>query len=167
MAKPVLLELPEHDPRVELQTRLLHAPAEHAEALLAMYKVLQELHNLGVFETLRGALASSDKVVEIVVDTVKMPEFIRGIRNAMVMAKVLGSIEPELLEGLARALPEALDALKSQNSKPPGLLSIMKQFSNHDSRRVMALGSAMIAAIGRNLPNDQPGESHPSPLISR
>jgi uncharacterized protein YjgD (DUF1641 family) len=161
MANPVLLELPAHDPRAELQTRLQHAPAEHAEALLALYEVLQNLHNLGVFEILRGGLVSSDKVAGIVVDTVKMPEFIRGIRNGMVMAKLLGAIEPELLEGLARALPEAIDALKSQNSKPPGLLSIFKQFSSHDSRRVMALGGAMVEAIGRNLPHDKPGESHP------
>ena len=161
MANPVLLELPAHDPRAELQTRLQHAPAEHAEALLALYEVLQNLHNLGVFEILRGGLVSSDKVAGIVVDTVKMPKFIRGIRNGMVMAKLLGAIEPELLEGLARALPEAIDALKSQNSKPPGLLSIFKQFSSHDSRRVMALGGAMVEAIGRNLPHDKPGESHP------
>jgi uncharacterized protein YjgD (DUF1641 family) len=161
MANPVLLELPAHDPRAELQIRLQQAPADHAEALLALYEILQKLHNLGVFEILRGGLVSSDKVAGIVIDTVNMPEFIRGIRNGMVLAKVLGSIEPELLEGLARALPEAIDALKAQNSKPPGLLSILKQFGSHDSRRVMALGGAMVEAIGRNLPHDKPGENHP------
>jgi len=37
MARPILVERPKRDAREELRARLEHAPAEHAEALLAGY----------------------------------------------------------------------------------------------------------------------------------
>ena len=61
MAKPILLEIPPRDPRVELRTRLENAPVEHAEALLAAYEVLQGLHDNGVLEILRGALGRATR----------------------------------------------------------------------------------------------------------
>ena len=54
MAQPIPLELPVRDPRVALQARLQDAPAEHAEALLAGYEVLQGLHDSGVFDLMRA-----------------------------------------------------------------------------------------------------------------
>src|SRR5437660_10636958 len=104
MAQPIPLELPARDARVELQTRLQNAPVEHAQALLAAYEVLQGLHDRGALELMRGALGSSDKVIEIIVEASKTPESIRGIRNLIILTKILGSIEPELVEGFARSV---------------------------------------------------------------
>ena len=161
MAKPIPLELSPRDPRAELQTRLLHAPAAHAEALLAAYEVLQGLHDRGVFEVLRGALGSSDKMVEIVVEAANTPDAIRTIRNAMILSKILGSIEPELLEGFARSLPEAISATKACRAKPPGFWEILKQFSHHDFRRGLVLINSLLLAFGRNLPAERPGVGQP------
>src|SRR5579859_5979705 len=106
MAKPIPLELPPRDPRAELQARLQNAPLEHAEALLSAYDVLQRLHDRGVLDLARGALGSGDRLTEIVVEAAKSPESARGIRNIIILTKILGSIEPELVEGFARSLPE-------------------------------------------------------------
>ncbi len=45
MAQPIPLEIPPRNPRAELRSRLELAPEEHAEAVLAAYEVLQELHS--------------------------------------------------------------------------------------------------------------------------
>jgi hypothetical protein len=58
MAQPVPLEIPARKPRAELRSRLEQAPEEHAEAVLAAYEVLQELHDRGLLEIMRGALVS-------------------------------------------------------------------------------------------------------------
>ena len=47
MAQPIALNVPLRDPRIELQARLQDAPAQHAEALLEGYEVLQALHDAG------------------------------------------------------------------------------------------------------------------------
>ncbi len=156
MAQTIPLELPARDPRTELQARLQHAPVDHAEALLAAYEVLQGLHDRGVFELLRGALGSSDKVIEIIVEAAKTPESIRGIRNILILAKILGTIEPELVEGFARSLPEAVALTKAYESKPPGFWGILKKFSSRDFRRGLVLVNSMLEAFGRNLSSEEP-----------
>ena len=152
MAQPIPLNLPVRDPRAEIQLRLQNAPREHAEALLSAYEVLQGLHDRGVFELVRGALGSSDKVLEIIVDAAKEPESIRGMRNLIILSKTFGSIEPEVLEGFARALPEAIALIQEQDSRPPGFWAIFKKFTSKSSRRVLFLVGSLLDAFGRNLP---------------
>ena len=163
MAQPIPLELPARDPRAELQTRLQNAPLDHAEALLAAYQVLQGLHDRGALDMLRGALGSSDKVIEILVEAAKTPESIRGIRNILILAKILGTIEPELLEGFARALPEAIAFTKTHESKPPGIWGIMSKFRNPDFLRGLLMVNSMLEAFGRNLPPKGPEGGQPPP----
>jgi uncharacterized protein YjgD (DUF1641 family) len=152
MAQPIPLDLPARDARLELMTRLQNAPAEHAEALLATYAVLQGLHDRGVLEVLRGALGAGDKVTELVAEAAKKPEVIRGIRNMLILAKIVGTIEPELVEGFARSLPEAIALTKAYESKPPGFWGIIKRFRNRNLRRGLVLVNSMLEAFGRNLP---------------
>src|SRR5258708_6056954 len=121
MARPIPLELPNRDPREELLSRLEKAPAEHAEALLAGFAVLQALHDQGVLEIVRGALDGGNKILEIVVEATKTPEAIRAFRNLVIMTKVVGSIDPELLKKLAEVIPDVLvGEAKAQEIEPPG-----------------------------------------------
>ena len=152
MAQPIPLELSPRDPRAELQARLQNTPVEHAEALLSAYEVLQGLHDCGVFEMLRGALGSSDKIVTELVQAANTPGAVRGIRNLIILAKTLGTIEPELVEGFVRSLPEALARTRAYDAEPPGLWEIMKQFRDRNLRRGLLLVNSMLEAFGRNLP---------------
>jgi len=155
MAAPIPLELPPRDPRAELQVRLQNAPVEHAEALLSAYEVLQGLHDRGVFNLLRGALGSGDKIIEALVDSAKTPDSIRGIRNLIILAKILGTIEPALVEGFARSLPEAIALTKAHEDKPPGFWRILGKFRNRNFRRGLVLINSMLEAFGRNLPPEE------------
>jgi uncharacterized protein YjgD (DUF1641 family) len=104
---------------------------------------------------MRGALGSSDKVIEMIVDVSKTPESIRGIRNILILSKILGSIEPELVEGFARSVPEALAETKACDPKPPGFWGILKQFGSRDFRRGLVLVNSLLSAFGRNLPSEK------------
>jgi uncharacterized protein YjgD (DUF1641 family) len=68
------------------------APAEHAEALLAVYDILQGLHDRGVLDALKGVLSASDFVLETAVETAKTPEAIRRIRNLILLSNKLDSM---------------------------------------------------------------------------
>src|SRR5437879_5614026 len=108
MSQPIRLEFPPRDTRAELQTRLQDAPLQHAEALLSGYDLLQRLHDRGVLDLLRGGLGSSDKVLSIAVDAAKTPEAINATRNLLILSKVMFTLEPELLEDIAKAVPNNL-----------------------------------------------------------
>jgi uncharacterized protein YjgD (DUF1641 family) len=151
MARPIPLELPKRDPREELRVRLQQAPVDHAEAVLAGFEVLQGLHEQGVLELLRGVLGGGDKILEIVVAATKTPEAVRGIRNLLIMTKILGAIEPELLEKFAQAVPDALEGVaQAQITEPPGFWGIMKIFRSKNLRRGLAVVNNLLEAWGRN-----------------
>jgi uncharacterized protein YjgD (DUF1641 family) len=149
MTQPVLLELPRHDPREALYERLKTAPQEHAEALLNVYEILQELQDRGVLEMAKGALGSSEKLLEILVNVANTPEMIRGIRNMMILAKIADSFEPELLEGLEQGVQKGL--AEARNPKPIGLWQLAKQLLSEQSRRVLVLTASVVQSVGKRL----------------
>jgi uncharacterized protein YjgD (DUF1641 family) len=149
MANPILLKLPPRDPREALYQRLENAPNEHAEALLSTYDILQGLHDRGLLELAKGALGSSEKVLQILVDTANTPEVIRGIRNAMVLARIADAMDPSLLESLERAVPEGL--AEAQKSKPLGLFGVMAKFLSRDTWRVLVATACILQTVGKSL----------------
>jgi uncharacterized protein YjgD (DUF1641 family) len=150
MAKAVQLMLPPHDTHAELRSRLQNAPLEHAEALLAAYEVLQGLHDCGVLELLRGLLGSGDKVLQNAVDAAQTPDSVRVIRNFLVLVKTLGEIDPDLFDGFAMALPEAMEHAKAQGKEPPGFLAILNKFRSKDLRRGLVAVNSLLEAWGKD-----------------
>jgi uncharacterized protein YjgD (DUF1641 family) len=151
MAQPIPLDVPVRDPRIELQERLQDAPAEHAQALLAGYEVLQGLHDSGVFDLMRGLLGSRDKVLGVAVGAAGSPQSVRAIRNLLLLSNTLGEIDPEVLKAFAQAGPQILKTMVRQ-PEPPGLWRLIKDFLwNKDFRRGLAAVNTMLEAFGRSL----------------
>jgi uncharacterized protein YjgD (DUF1641 family) len=152
MAQPISFEVPARDPRKELSARLDNAPVEHAEALLDAYELLQELHDRHVLEILRGALGASGKFVESAVNAVDSPEALRALRNAIILGRILGSINPDLLRCFEIAVCQTLGSKrKAPVVEPPGLLSLMSQFRQPELRRSMALINKFLDVLGKEL----------------
>lgn len=151
MPRPISLELPPRDSREELRKRLEQAPAEYAEALLDSYELLQQLHDHGVFELLRGALGASDKLVEAAVDAAKSDESIRAIRNALILGKMLAAINPEVLQCVAQAANETLGCYEKPVIEPPGLISLLSQFRHKELRRSIALFNRFLEKLGNQI----------------
>jgi uncharacterized protein YjgD (DUF1641 family) len=155
MAQPIPLEIPPRNPRAELRSRLEQAPEEHAEAVLAAYEVLQEMHNRGVLEIMRGALAASDEILETVVDNVKTPEAIRAIRNLLFWRQILGSIEPEWFKGIFKAIPEGIAKATAEPEKEIGLFGLLRRLTSKDSLRGLAAAMDFLQAFGRHLQSSE------------
>jgi uncharacterized protein YjgD (DUF1641 family) len=151
MARPIPLQLPPRDPREELRNRLEQAPIAHAEALLDSYELLQQLHDHGIFEILRGGFSASDKLIETAVDAAKSDEAVRAMRNAILFGKILGSIDPEVLHSVSLAVAETLGGPQKPVAKPPGLFSLFNRFRTKEVRRSIALMSLFLQKLGGHL----------------
>ncbi len=171
MAQPIPVELPARDPRAELQVRLQNAPLQHAEAVLAAYEVLQGLHDRGLLDLMQGAFGSGGKLVEMATTAANTPAAIRGLSNLVILARILGSLDSELLEGFARSLPEAIAFTKAHRADPPGFWGILGKFRNRNFRRGLILINSLLEAFGRNLPPQDPAaeqkQRSPSPVAAR
>ena len=151
MAQPIALKLPPRDPKQELLTRLDEAPAEHAAALLDAYELLQLLHEHGVFTLVRGALGATGKLVETAAAGANSTESIRAIRNAIILTKMLASIDPVVLEGTCVAVGETFGNAKSTPAEPPSLFSLAVGFGSRDLRRGLGLINTFLKRLAYQL----------------
>src|SRR5271170_3202906 len=151
MAQPIALKLPPRDPKQELLNRLEEAPAEHAAALLDGYELLQQLHEHGVFDLVRGALGATDKLVEAASERANSTEAIRAMRNAILLAKLLGSIDPEVLQGTCEAVSQTFGNARTAAYEPPSLFGLLTSFTSRDLRRGMGLINTFLKNLAYQL----------------
>jgi hypothetical protein len=145
MSQPISFKTLRRDFREELRVRLEQAPADHAEATLAGYEVLQGLHDRGVLELLRGVLGGGDRILEIAVEAAKTPAAIRGIRNLIIMLKLAGSIDPDQLHA----------AMDVGHKQAPSLWEIGKRARTDDARRGIETAVALFGIFGAALNEEQ------------
>jgi uncharacterized protein YjgD (DUF1641 family) len=107
MAHPITFKPQPIDPKDELMGELARAPREHAEALLAAYDLLQAAHDQGVLDLLRAVVGGSDVLAEKLGAGMALPETIAASRNAIALTRILASIDPEMLHGIAHSMSEA------------------------------------------------------------
>ena len=147
MAQPIEFRPNAESPREEIQRRLNDAPIEHAEALLACYGVIEEAHRSGTLDLLRGLLGAEDAVIRHVSGLVSKPETINALRNGLLLAKVLGSIDPDKLHAILE------DTQRAAAQEPPSMFGLLGRAASAESRRALAAGIAMLQAVGKSWNN--------------
>ena len=98
MAVPLTFTPNPVDHKKELQRRLDAAPVEHGEALLVLWDLLQTAHDQGILDLLDGMVSAKDTIAITIAKYAKTPEGIAAVRNLLTGAKILASIEPEMLD---------------------------------------------------------------------
>jgi uncharacterized protein YjgD (DUF1641 family) len=150
MAVPVpVKQFIQTDPREELVRRIEDAPVAHADAVLSAYELLQQLHDTGTLDVLRGALGAGDVLVEHVVSLVTAPEAVNALRNLILIGKVLGSINPEVLHAVVEGIPQT--TAQTPGGKPPSLLALGRRMASQDARRGLAAAVSVMELVGRGL----------------
>ena len=148
MAHPIAFHLPPNH-TASIPERLRDAPAEHGEALLSAYELLQLLHGRGVLNLLRGLVGSGDEVVATITAAVDNPESIRAIRNFLLLTQFFASIPPDALNSLVETVRAGAEREKSH--KAPGLLSLFRRFRNENSRHAMSVALDLLEGMGKGL----------------
>ena len=90
--------------RSALEVELARAPAEHAEALVNLYRLLRQAQDHGWLDAARGAIAGTDVAVTQLAKYANTQEGVAMMRNLVSMAKILGAIDPEVLQALSVAV---------------------------------------------------------------
>lgn len=150
MANPIAFKPKPVDPHLELERRLDAAPREHAEALLVVYDILQAAHDNGLLDTAHGLISARDTILGKLAEYGKTPEGEAGIRNILAAAKILGALDPEILDRLSRSIVSASQE-HQQEQKPPGLWQLFKRANSEDSRRGLSFFTLLLSGFGRSL----------------
>ena len=148
MAQPIAFHAPAKPAPANME-RLRNAPAEHAEALLSGYELLQLLHDRGVLNLLRGLVGGGDALVSTITAAVDTPESIRAIRNFLLLTKFFAHIPPDVLTSLADTVSAGAEREKAH--KAPGLLHLLWRLRSADSRHAAAVALDLLEGLGEGL----------------
>jgi uncharacterized protein YjgD (DUF1641 family) len=147
MANPIKFVPKSIDPKQELQRRLIAAPIEHAEALLVAFDLLEEAHRQGVLDALHGAIGAKDRIMASLAAYSAEPVSMNAIRNLLALGKILGTLEPEPLSRISKAMFAAAEEHKAEKD-PPSLWQSFKRMRAPEAWRGLSFMSRMLAAIG-------------------
>jgi uncharacterized protein YjgD (DUF1641 family) len=150
MANPLPYKPASVDPRAELDTQIAAAPKERGEALLAAWDLLETAHDQGMLDVLHGAVYAKDKIFGTVAQYARQQESVYAMRNAIALAKILGSLDPEILENVAKAMAEASEQHRSEE-RPPSLWKLIRRVNTEESRRGLSFLTLMLAGLGRSM----------------
>lgn len=140
MAVPVeFRKFTPQDSRVDLVRRVENAPVEHAEAVLAAYDLLEQLHEKDILNLLTGLVAAKDTVVNHVADVASSPETVKGLRILLMLFNSLKTVDADKLH----------QALNSDET--PSLFSVAKQMTSEDSRRALGAMAGVLNVFGAAL----------------
>ena len=148
MAKPIDFETTPK-PKPICPERLQNAPAEHAEAILSAYELLQVMHDKGVLNLLRGLVGGGDALIGTIAAAVNTPESILGIRNFLLLTKFFANMPPDVLNSIAETVSNG--AKREKAHKAPGLLNLLWRLRNENSRHAAAVALDLIEGLGKGL----------------
>jgi uncharacterized protein YjgD (DUF1641 family) len=148
MAQPIAFHAPAKPAPANME-RLRNAPAEHAEAFLSGYELLQLLHDRGVLNLLRGLVGGGDQLIGTIAAAVDTPESIRAIRNFLLITKFFANIPPGVLISLVDTV--SAGAEREKTHKAPGLLSLLLRLRNEDSRHAASVALDLLEGLGKGL----------------
>jgi len=126
--------------RDDLIRRIESAPAEHAEAILAGYNLLQKLHETGMLELASGVLSSGKTIVEHATDVVSSRQAVTALRTILIMGSILNTLDPDELH--AAMHPEEKDA---------SILTIARKLTSKESRKAALIGANLLNVFGAAL----------------
>ena len=150
MAKPVAFIPITVDFEADLRRRFEKAPAEHAAALLAAYDVIEAAHQQGLLSILHGMILSKETIITVLAKYAAEPGSIVAIRNLLTSAKLLGELDPELLENLTKVMGKATEEHK-QEAQPPSLWQLYRRATSEDSRRGLSFMTLVLSGLGKSM----------------
>ena len=151
MARPTSLIVEHQGPEVDAKAKVGTAPAKHADALLDAYATLQAFHDAGAFDVLRGFAGAHKQIMAQLAAAANEPEMIRGLRNLLMLVRLLENIEPEKLEAIITGIAKAMQSADAPGDKTPGSFSLLQRTRHKDTRRALGLAVDVAESIGREL----------------
>lgn len=148
MAHPITFKPQPVDFHKELMRRVDEAPREHAEALLVAWDLLQTSHDQGILELAQGLIGGKDIIAGKLADAASIPESVNAIRNGIAMARILGSLDPDMLQRLAQGFDSASKEHQEEKDAP-SLWTLFRRSTSVDSRRGLSFLTSLLTALGR------------------
>ena len=126
--------------REDLARRIREAPADHAEAILAAYELLEKFHDAGLLSLASGVISAGNAIIDRLAVVVDSQQAVVALRAALIFGSILNTLD-------ADELHKAMQVQKNDAS----LFRILKGLTTKESRQVAMIGVNLMNVIGKAL----------------
>jgi uncharacterized protein YjgD (DUF1641 family) len=126
--------------REDLARRIREAPADHADAILAGFELLEKLHDAGLLSLASGLISAGNNIIDRLAVVADSQQAIVALRAALIFGSILNTLD-------ADELHKAMQVQKNDAS----LFRILKGLTTKESRQVAMIGVNLLNVIGKAL----------------
>jgi uncharacterized protein YjgD (DUF1641 family) len=124
--------------REDLLRRIHEVPADHADALLAAFALLQKFHDAGLLSLASGLISAGSTIIDRLSDVADSPQAVTALRTTLILGSVLNTLD-------ANELRDAMQV----GEKDASLWHILKGLTTKESRQLAMIGVNLMNVIGR------------------
>ncbi|SET37374.1 Uncharacterized conserved protein YjgD, DUF1641 family [Salinibacillus kushneri] len=143
--------------RAEDLAAIVDQIADNREVIQDTLIILQELHNTGVLDMLKGLLRTREKVGAIAIEQLNQPAMHNMIKNGMNTIGLLSEMDPDQLQaifgGLNQGLEKAAESTKKQEEM--GIWGLMKSMRDPNVRTSMNTMVNFLNGMGSGLKSSE------------
>lgn len=132
--------------REDLARQIREAPAEHADAILSAFALLQKLHDAGLLSLTSGLISAGNTVVNHLAAVADSPQAVTVLRTTLILGSMLNTLD-------ADDLRKAIQV----SERDVSLLRILKGLVTKESRLAAVIGVNLLNVFGKAL-NKRDGE---------
>jgi uncharacterized protein YjgD (DUF1641 family) len=126
--------------REDLARRIREAPADHADAILAGFELLEKLHDAGLLSLASGLISAGNNIIDRLAVVADSQQAIVALRAALIFGSILNTLD-------ADELHKAMQVQKNDAS----LFRILIGLTTKESRQVAMIGVNLLNVIGKAL----------------
>ncbi|MRG85250.1 DUF1641 domain-containing protein [Salinibacillus xinjiangensis] len=143
--------------RAEDLSAIVNQIADNREVIQDTLVILQELHEAGMIDMLKGFLRTREKVGTIAIEQLNQPGMHNIIKNGMNTIGLLANMNPDQLKAIFGGLNQGLEkAAKSTESQEQlGMWGLMKSMKNPSVKTSLNTMVSFLEGMGDGLNNKE------------
>jgi uncharacterized protein YjgD (DUF1641 family) len=146
MAQQIQYTPPSLNPKPEFRNRIEEVTEQRAEALIAMYHLLEVARSNEAMDLLQGVIGAKSAIIEQAAAFGSKPAVVAALSNLVVFARFLGTIDPNILSKFTQELKSPRT---SQVDSPPSIWQLTKRADHPDVRHGLYFIIQTVEALGR------------------
>ena len=157
MAAPItkikMIELTEEELQQAKVNELQAQIVEQQQSLNKIIELTAELDKAGILDTLNAMIKAKDEIAGIAVHQASREPMTNMLNNAMNMAGILTSIDPEVTEKLKNGIADGIHEaeLYSGTNDKISIIQLMKAINDPDINRTIKYGLDFLKGMGKGL----------------
>jgi uncharacterized protein YjgD (DUF1641 family) len=145
------MEISEEDKRKKDLEEVENALIQNKDAILESLEVIHHMHERGVLSLLNGLFGQGDKVLDVLVKKVDNPETTNSLKNMLLMAGTIGTINVKQLEPMLLKLNSGIArvAEKGDTEEKTTLFDLIRSLKDPEINRAVTLMLNFLKGMGQ------------------